>query len=418
MFPFSKEQTAPAAGPALANVAEAEEAEEAIPVQAFGSPPAQNNMEVLEELMERQMSVGNAFTRYDFNEQRNHMICHVMEWLQNGHRRVMCDFHVTSQHKDNFRATLTPGGKSFVLQTRVHTTFLNAADRAELEFDSMHGDTSAIISSIRQTVNVIAQDVGTDFENVWSSGSEYSLPFACNPNPHFGIVWQNGCPNLFAYRMGRINVYASDTLHQQIPLLRVTFTSKEEQHTSAVKADDIVIKRSPTRTSRGFGDAPPPSPSAGAIRSGGGSNIGGGYGGGGGGYGGGRHGLGGHGGGSVAAMAAQPRQQRGGGSLAAAVGGRNNGGDRIRSYGGGCGSGSGRNQERKPPPHMGQFNEIGIPVSTTGADQKRRAVTTIIEHMNLDGKDDGRDGSEEHEDIYHTQYGVEDGSEEDEFDDL
>jgi len=195
----------------------------------------------------------------------------------------MCDFHVTSQHKDNFRATLTPGGKSFVLQTRVHPTFLNAADRAELEFDLMHGDTSAIIFSIRQTVNVIAQDVGTDFENVWSSGSEYSLPFVCNPNPHFGIVWQNGCPNLFAYRMGRPNLYASDTLHQQIPLLRVTFMSKEEQHTSAVKADDIVIKCSLTRTSRGFGGAPPPAPSAGAIRSGSGSNIGGDYGGGGGG---------------------------------------------------------------------------------------------------------------------------------------
>ena len=251
MFPFSKERTAPAAGPALANVAEAEEAEEAIPAQeAFGSP-AQDYMEVpLEELMERQMSLGNAFTRYDFNE-RYHMLATVTDWLQNGHRKVICDFHITSQHKDNFRVTLTPGGKSLVLQTRVHTTFLNAADRAELEFDSMHGDTSAIISSIRQTVNVIAQDVGTDFENVWSSGSEYSLPFACNPNPHFGIVWQNGCENLFAYRMGRPNGYASDTLHQQIHLLRVTFTSKEEQHTSAVKADDIVIERSPTRTSRG-----------------------------------------------------------------------------------------------------------------------------------------------------------------------
>ena len=159
-------------------------------------------MEVLlEELMERQMSVGNAFTRYDFNE-RYHMISHPTEWLQNGHRGVMCDFHITSQHKDNFRATLTPGGKSFVLQTRVQTTFLNAADRAELEFDSMHGDTSAIISSIRQTVNVIAQDVGTDFENVWSSGSEYSLPFACNPNPHYGIVWQNGLPEFVCVQDG------------------------------------------------------------------------------------------------------------------------------------------------------------------------------------------------------------------------
>jgi hypothetical protein len=194
---------------------------------------------------------------------------HVTEWLQNGHRSVICDFHVTSQHKDNFRATIIPSGQAFLLQTRVHPTFLNAADRAVFEFDPTHGDTSAIIASTRQTVNVIAQDVGTDFDNVWSEGSEYILPFACNPNPHFGIVWQNGCENLFAYRMGRINGYASDTLHQQIPLLRVTFTSKEEQHTSAVKADDIVIERSPTRTSRGFGSAPPPPPSAFAMRGGG-----------------------------------------------------------------------------------------------------------------------------------------------------
>ncbi len=36
---LSRERTAPAPGPALANVAEAEEAEEAIPAHAFGSPP-------------------------------------------------------------------------------------------------------------------------------------------------------------------------------------------------------------------------------------------------------------------------------------------------------------------------------------------------------------------------------------------
>jgi hypothetical protein len=268
----------------------------------------------------------------------------------------------------------------------------------------MHDDTSAIISSIRQTVNVIAQDVGTDFENVWSSGSEYSLPFACNPNPHFGIVWQNGCENLFAYRMGRINGYASDTLHQQIPLLRVTFMCREEQH-------NIVIERSPTRTSRGFGSAPPPpAPKAFAMRGGGGSRIGGGYGGGGGGCGGGRS-LGGHGGGG------RDHGFGGGGgggsaTMAAAMGGRNNNGGGNRSYGGGRNNGSGHNQQRKPPPHMGQTNEIGIPVATTASDLKRRAVTTVVEHMSLDVED----GLDDHEDIYPTQYAVEDGS--DEFDDL
>ena len=198
--------------------------------------------------------------------------------------------------------------------------------------------------------------------------------------------------------MGRINVYASDTLHQQIPLLCVTFTSKEEQHTSAVKADDIVIECSPARTSRGFGSTPPPpAPSAFAMRGGGGSRIGGGGCGLGGHGGGGRyHGFGGGGGGGAAKMAA-------------AVGGRNNGGG-IRSYDGGSGNGGGRNQQRKPPPRMGQTNEIGIPVATTASDLKRRAVTTVVEHMSLDVED----GLDDHEDIYPTQY--EDGS--DEFDDL
>jgi hypothetical protein len=212
--------------------------------------------------------------------------------------------------------------------------------------------------------------------------------------------------------MGRPNGYSSDTLHQQIPLLRVTFTSKEEQHTSAVKADDIVIERSPTRTSRGFGSAPPPpAPSAFAMRGGGGSRIGGGYGGGGGGYGGGR-GLGGHGGGRGLGGHGGGGGGGGAATMAAAVGGRNNGGGLPN--GGGRGNGGGRNQQQKPPPPMGQTNEIGIPVATTGSDHKRRAVTTVIEPMSLDVDEDG-DGRDNHEDIYPTQYALEDGS--DEFDD-
>ncbi len=146
------------------------------------------------------------------------------------------------------------------------------------------------------------------------------------------------------------------------------------------------------------------------------SKIGNGYDGGGGGYGGGCHGLGRHGGGG----GDHGFGDGGGGGaakMAAALGGRNNGGGICR-YGGGRGNGGGRNQEQKPPPHMGQFNEIGIPVATAGSNQKRRVVTTIIEHMNLDVKDNGDGGQDNYVDINPTQYGVEDGSDEDEFDDL
>ena len=80
--------------------------------------------------------------------------------------------------------------------------------------------------------------------------------------------------------------------------------------------------------------------------------------------------------------------------MAAAVGGRNNGGG-ILLPGGGGGYGGGRNQRKAPPP-KGPTNEIGIPVSTTGSDQKRRAVTRVVKHMSLDGGDgDGLDDDED-----------------------
>ncbi|KAL3807457.1 hypothetical protein ACHAXA_002717 [Cyclostephanos tholiformis] len=204
----------------------------------------------------------------------------------------------------------------------------------------------------------------------------------------------------------------------QIPMLRVTFMSREEQHTSAVRGDDIVIDQSPTRTSRGFGSVPPPPPPSAflAMRGGGGNNIGSGYGGGGGGYGGravsrgfgsnhhgngGRgHILGGGGGG-------------GGGTatMAAAVGGRNGGGG-IRSSGGGRGNGGGGNQRKSTPP-LGPTNEIGFPV-VTGAG-KRRAVT--VEQMSLENADG--DESDTLEDINETQYaGKGKGSDGDDYDDL
>ena len=219
--------------------------------------------------------------------------------------------------------------------------------------------------------------------------------------------------------MDRINVYTSDTLHQQISLLCVTFTSKEEQHTSAVKADDIVIQHSPKRTSWGFGSAPPLPPSAFAMRGGGrsniggDSNIGGGYCGGSCGYGGGRRSFGGHGGGGGGrGHGFGGGRGSGGATMAAAVGGRNNvGGILAHSGGGGYGGGC---QQKSPPP-MGPTNEIGITVSTAGSDQKRRAVTSVVEHMSLDGGDgDGLDNDEDS--VYHTQYVGGNGS--NEYDDL
>jgi hypothetical protein len=71
-----------------------------------------------------------------------------------------------------------------------------------------------------------------------------------------------------------------DAAHQQMPILRVTFTSLEVQRVAALRLDDIVIVKSPTRDLMGFGLAPPP-PSSSLGGGGAGYVGGGGFGGGG-----------------------------------------------------------------------------------------------------------------------------------------
>ncbi len=274
-----------------------------------------------------------------------------------------------------------------MLQTCVNPSLLNAADRAKLKFNPNHRNTSTIVSSICQTVNVIAKDVGTDFDNVWSPGSEYKLPFACNPNPHFGLVWQNGCSNLFAYRMDHEGIYPPDTIHQQIPFLHVIFMSQEEHRTSSMKAEDVIIQQSPTRIYMGAGSAPPPPPRAFSMHGGGGSSSGSGYGGGGS-----RRGLGGYGGGGGGHGSSG--FGGGGGAPAAVAGG---GGGVSHGYGGGVGCGGGhgysggRNQHKHPPP-LGPTNESSITVKTNAADQKRRRVignnmSVEVEQVEMDEED-------------------------------
>ena len=82
VFPSSeKTPTSPAVPAFTANEAEEEEEEDLIPAQA-PSPPAQDmEFHPLEEQMERQLSVVNAFTGNYFDK-RYHAIIHVTEWLQ------------------------------------------------------------------------------------------------------------------------------------------------------------------------------------------------------------------------------------------------------------------------------------------------------------------------------------------------
>jgi hypothetical protein len=122
-----------------------------------------DNMEVLQQLMGRQLSVSQ-FTCYDLNKCYHH-ISSATEWFSDGYCRVINDFHIPSIYKDNFCVTPSKNGTFFHLQTRICPTLLNAADRAKHEFDPTNRDTSTIISLIRQTVNVIVNALGTDFDN-------------------------------------------------------------------------------------------------------------------------------------------------------------------------------------------------------------------------------------------------------------
>jgi hypothetical protein len=56
--------------------------------------------DVLQQLMGKQLSIGQRFTHYDFNK-RYHRVTSVTEWFSDGFKRVINDFHVPSVFKDN-----------------------------------------------------------------------------------------------------------------------------------------------------------------------------------------------------------------------------------------------------------------------------------------------------------------------------
>ncbi len=92
-----------------------------------------DDVEVLQQLMGRQLFVSQ-FTCYDLNE-RYHRISSATEWFSDGYRRVIYDFHIPSIYKDNFCVSPSKNGTFFRLQIQICPTLLNAADRAEHEFD-------------------------------------------------------------------------------------------------------------------------------------------------------------------------------------------------------------------------------------------------------------------------------------------
>ncbi len=153
-------------------------------------------------------------------------------FLSDGRQRAVRDYLVRSTHTNNFLITI-PSATSFVLKTRVPQLFLDAMGRAVSEFDPNHHDTYVLIAGMRETVDVITEDQGSDFNNMWSNGVQYQLPFKCNPNPNVQLIWLTGCVKLLnkrTYERG-----APDAVHQQMRILRVMFTSQEMQRVAGVR---------------------------------------------------------------------------------------------------------------------------------------------------------------------------------------
>ena len=102
--------------PAQEVPAAASDEEEAIMEEEAEEVISPDGVEVLQQLMGRQLSVGQRFTHYDFSE-RYHHVTSVTEWFSDGFCRVINDFHVPSMFKDNFCVTPSKNGTFFHLQT-------------------------------------------------------------------------------------------------------------------------------------------------------------------------------------------------------------------------------------------------------------------------------------------------------------
>ncbi|KAL3789182.1 hypothetical protein ACHAW5_002441 [Stephanodiscus triporus] len=164
-------------------------------------------------------------------------------WCKDGRKRLIIDFRVPSQHMSNFKVTM-PTDTSFLLQSRLPSYFLDAAARAFTKFDEADPDTYVYITGIRSTVENIVDFYGSDFDNMWSMGNLYELPFKCNPNPWQGIIWHTGCERLLHTRQ-RSSTVSEDAVHQQMPIMRLIFTSQEMQRSAAIVLANTIINHSP-----------------------------------------------------------------------------------------------------------------------------------------------------------------------------
>ncbi len=124
-----------------------------------------------------------------FFEEEFKYLHYMTPFFDDGHKRAIYNFLVTSQHHDYFLVTINANMTSFTTKIRASPIFLNIMMRAAGELDRMHPDTNAILAGMRQMTDILVLEVGGDFELVWSKENVYPLPFECFPNAHRQLLW-------------------------------------------------------------------------------------------------------------------------------------------------------------------------------------------------------------------------------------
>ena len=151
------------------NVDTEDEAEEMPPqrtVVPACAPVLEEEVEELEEMME-DVSL-STFVAVGLDEKYPHM-AYLTGYMSNGCMSVVFDFLVRSTGISSFKVETAPNGNSFVLSTRLLSSYLDTMGRAELGFDPHHTNMFVYIAGIRSTVNKIAKSYDTNFETVWSN---------------------------------------------------------------------------------------------------------------------------------------------------------------------------------------------------------------------------------------------------------
>ncbi len=202
---------------------------------------------------------------YDFNGMFGY-VRYTTSYFDDGHRRIIWDFHVTSESASVFHVEVDEDGCSFVMTKRISPYLLDIMGRYTLELSQRHPDTHTIAAAMRETSDQLVADVGTDFENVYSDPQVHLLEFPCKRKFHKQLLWHQGDEQLYIKR-SRDRSVSEDAVHQLTPILRLTFVGSEDQRMRAIDDEDVNINSPPRPSMMGRGAPPPPPPQPHSLKS-------------------------------------------------------------------------------------------------------------------------------------------------------